>query len=91
MILNIPNRTSARQRLTPELNDVAVVEIPSTVTPAVVQPRNVIPVDDALLGLMTQMRSSEQLILQASEERSFELDWRAIATHPLVDSVNIGK
>ena len=40
---------------------------------------------------MTQMKSSEQLLLQASEERSFELDWRAIATHPLVDSVNIGK
>jgi len=41
--------------------------------------------------LMMQVKSSEQLILRAAREGSFDLAWKAFATHPLIDSVNIGK
>lgn len=91
MILNVPNKTLEGQKLIPELNDVAVVEVPCTVTPSGVQPRKVMPVAGDMLGLITQVKSSEQFILQASKEGSFDLAWRAFATHPLVDSVKIGK
>jgi 6-phospho-beta-glucosidase len=91
MILNVPNKTADGQRLVPELNDQAVVEVPCTVTTEGVQPRKVAPVAGDMLGLMAQVKSSEQLILKATEEGSLDLAWRAFATHPLVDSVNIGK
>lgn len=91
MILNVPNGSAERDRLVPELNDAAVVEVPCTVTMNGVQPSKVKPVSGDMLGLMTQVKSSEQLILRATEERSFELAWKAFATHPLIDSVKIGE
>ena len=91
MILNVANGGNGRERLVPELNDEAVVEVPCTVNQDGVQPRYVKPVAKDMLGLMTQVKSSEQLILRATEEGSFDLAWRAFATHPLIDSVKVGK
>lgn len=91
MILNVPNKTADGQRLVPELNDQAIVEVPCIVDAKGVHPKKVAPVGGDMLGLITQVKSSEQLILKATEEGSMELAWKAFATHPLIDSVNIGK
>jgi 6-phospho-beta-glucosidase len=91
MILNVANGGKGRDRLVPELNDEAVVEVPCTINQHGIQPRHGKPVAKDMLGLMTQVKSSEQLILRATEEGSFDLAWRAFATHPLIDSVKIGK
>lgn len=91
MILNVPNLSAGGQRLVPELNDEAVIEVPCTVSENEIRPKKVLPVSGEMIGLMMQVKSSEQLILRAAREGSFDLAWKAFATHPLIDSVNIGK
>ncbi|MEJ1088734.1 6-phospho-beta-glucosidase [Microbacterium sp. Mu-80] len=91
MILNVSNDAAGGDRLVPELGDQAVIEVPCRVDVTGIHPQRVKPVRGDMLGLMTQVKASEQLILSASEERSPELAWRAFANHPLVDSVAVAK
>ncbi|UFU07975.1 6-phospho-beta-glucosidase [Ruania halotolerans] len=86
MILNVGNDSLDGPRLVPELPENAVVEVPCTVDTDGIHPHRVAAIEGDMLGLMVQVKASEQLVLRASLERSSELAWRAFAGHPLVDS-----
>ncbi len=86
MILNVANRG-----LVPELPDDAVIEVGCTVDADGVHPWPIAPVTGDMLGLVTQVKSAERLVLGAVAERSRELAWRAFAAHPLVDSVHVAR
>lgn len=44
-----------------------------------------------MLGLISQVKAAERLILRAVRHESREQAWRAFATHPLVDSVSVAR
>ncbi len=91
MILNVGNNSLTGARLVPELPEDAVVEVPCTVDTDGIHPQRVAAVEGDMLGLMVQVKASEQLVLRASREHSPELAWRAFAGHPLVDSSVIAR
>lgn len=86
MILNVANRGNV-----PELPEEAVIEVPCTVDANGVSPHPIAPVTGDMLGLMQQVKAVEQLTITASAQRDQTLAWRAIAAHPLVDSVNVAR
>jgi len=86
MILNVANRG-----IVPELSDDAVIELPCTVDAGRVTPHQVAPVEGEMLGLMQQVKAVERLTIEASATRDETLAWRAIAAHPLVDSVAVAR
>ncbi|PFG29741.1 6-phospho-beta-glucosidase [Paramicrobacterium agarici] len=86
MILNVANRGAV-----PQLSDNAVVEIPCTVDASGIHPHRVAPVTGDMIGLMQQVKAAEQLTIAASARRDPSLAWRAIAAHPIVDSVATAK
>lgn len=86
MILNVRNNT-----LVPQLPDDAVVEVGCVVDADGVHPWSIAPVAGEMLGLITQVKSAERLIIGAVHERSRELAWRGFAAHPLVDSVGVAR
>ncbi|PSL38433.1 6-phospho-beta-glucosidase [Labedella gwakjiensis] len=86
MILNVANAG-----LVPVLPDDAVVEVGCTVDADGVHPWPIAPVTGEMLGLMTQVKSSERLVIEATRSGSRDLAWRAFAAHPLVDSVSVAK
>lgn len=86
MILNVANRGAV-----PELPADAVIEVPCMVDANGVVPQRIAPVVGDMLGLMQQVKASERLTIQASAHRDTTLAWRAIASHPLVDSVSIAR
>lgn len=86
MILNVGNNG-----IVAGLPDDAVIEVPCRVDTSGVAPLPVAPVLGDMLGLMQQVKASEQLTLQASLSRDPQLAWRGFAAHPLVDSVAVGK
>lgn len=86
MILNVANQGNV-----PELPDDAVIEVPCTVDAGGVRPHQVAPVEGEMLGLMQQVKAVERLTIEASASRDENLAWRAIAAHPLVDSVAIAR
>ncbi|MEE6272074.1 6-phospho-beta-glucosidase [Georgenia wangjunii] len=91
MILNVGNDAAGGERLVAQLPADAVIEVPCTVDDAGVHPHRVAPLAADMAGLMLAVKASEQLVLRASAERSSELAWRAFATHPLVDSIAVGR
>ncbi|MGH3704911.1 MAG: 6-phospho-beta-glucosidase [Agromyces sp.] len=86
MILNVRNNT-----LVPQLPEDAVVEVGCVVDGDGVHPWPIAPVTGEMLGLMTQVKSAERLIISAVHEESREQAWRAFAAHPLVDSVGVAR
>ncbi|SDR98789.1 family 4 glycosyl hydrolase [Microterricola viridarii] len=86
MILNVANNG-----IVDGLPDDAVIEVPTTVHLGRLEPQKVAPVRGEMLGLMQQLKASEQLIIAASLERDATLAWRGFAAHPLVDSVSVAK
>ncbi|MGB9036256.1 MAG: 6-phospho-beta-glucosidase, partial [Paeniglutamicibacter sp.] len=44
-----------------------------------------------MLGLLQQVKAVERLVIAASRERSETLAWRALAAHPLVDSISVAR
>jgi Alpha-galactosidases/6-phospho-beta-glucosidases, family 4 of glycosyl hydrolases len=86
MILNVANRGAV-----PELPDDAVIEIPCTVDGSGVAPHRIAPVEGDMLGLMQQVKAAERLTIEASAQRDPILAWRAIASHPLVDSIGVAR
>lgn len=86
MILNVANRGNVA-----ELPDEAVIEVACTVGANGVSPHNVAPVTGDMLGLMQQVKAVEQLTIAASVSRDEALAWRAIAAHPLVDSISVAR
>ncbi|MEJ5946857.1 6-phospho-beta-glucosidase [Pseudokineococcus basanitobsidens] len=86
MVLDVP-----AGGVLPGLPEDAVVEVPCTVDGDGVHPHAVAPLVGDMLGLVQQVKASEQLLLEASARRSRELAWRAFAAHPLVDSVAVAR
>jgi 6-phospho-beta-glucosidase len=86
MILNVRNNG-----LVPELPEDAVVEVGCTVDADGVHPWPIAPVTGEMLGLMTQVKTSERLTIEAARVGSRDLAWRAFAAHPLVDSVGVAR
>lgn len=86
MILNVRNNA-----LVPQLPEDAVVEVGCVVDGDGVHPWPIAPVTGEMLGLMTQVKSAERLIISAVHEESREQAWRAFAAHPLVDSVGVAR
>jgi 6-phospho-beta-glucosidase len=86
MILNVRNGG-----LVPQLPDDAVVEVGCVVDDEGVHPWPVAPVTGEMLGLMTQVKAAERLVIDAARDGSRGLAWRAFAAHPLVDSVGVAR
>lgn len=82
MILNVRNGTTI-----PGLPADAVVEVPCTVDADGPHPLTTAPLAADQLGLIQQVKSVEQLTIQAAHEHSARLARKAFALHPLVDSV----
>lgn len=86
MILNVANRG-----IVPQLPDDAVIEVPCTVSGSGIVPKRIAPVAGEMLGLLQQVKAVERLAIAASREGSPTLAWRALAAHPLVDSIAVAK
>jgi 6-phospho-beta-glucosidase len=86
MILNVRNGSTV-----PGLPSESVVEVPCTVDADGVHPHRVGPVTGHMLALMQSVKTVEQLTIEAVAQRSATLAWKAMALHPLVDSVNVGR
>ncbi len=86
MILNVRNNS-----LVPQLPEDAVVEVGCVVDADGVHPWPIAPVTGEMLGLITQVKASERLIIGAARDQSRERAWRAFAAHPLVDSVRVAR
>jgi 6-phospho-beta-glucosidase len=75
----------------PGLPPEAVIEVPCTVDGSGIHPHRIAPVGGHMLGLMQSVKAVEQLTIEAVVNRSATLAWKAIALHPLVDSVAVGR
>ncbi|MDR1186743.1 MAG: 6-phospho-beta-glucosidase [Bifidobacteriaceae bacterium] len=90
MILNVANQGQGGPLiacLPPE----AVVEVPCKVDSAGVHPRAVGPLNGHMAGLIQSVKAVEQLAIEAALTASRTLAWKALATHPLVDSVQVAR
>ncbi|MDR2347248.1 MAG: 6-phospho-beta-glucosidase [Bifidobacteriaceae bacterium] len=90
MILNVANRGPAG-RLIACLPSDAVVEVPCRVDAGGVQPQAVAPLNGHMAGLVQSVKAVEQLAIEAALTGSRTLAWKALATHPLVDSVGLAR
>jgi 6-phospho-beta-glucosidase len=86
MILNVRNGATVRGRPVE-----CVVEVPCTGDGSGIHAHRIAPVTGHMLGLMQSVKAVEQLIIASVLQRDPELAWKAIAVHPLVDSVNVAR
>lgn len=86
LILNVPNRGTLSG-----LDDDAVIEVPCRVGPAGPVPIRAAGLGTAELGLVLQVKSVERLSIEAAMTGSRMLAVKALALHPLVDSVNVAR
>ncbi len=86
LILNVPNRTTLSC-----LDSDAIVEVPSLVDANGARPVAVSQVPDEGVGLVTALKVVERATIKAaiSGERAHAV--KALALHPLVDSVNVAR
>lgn len=75
----------------PQLPEDAVVEIPCLADGEGLHPLSVAPLSAEFAGLMVQVKGSDELLLAATAERDPELAVRALAAHPLIDSLNAAR
>jgi 6-phospho-beta-glucosidase len=75
----------------PGLPEDAVIEVPCDVDADGVRPRPVAPLEGHMLGLIQSVKAVERLTIRAAVEHSAGLAWQAMALHPLVDSVEVGR
>lgn len=86
LILNVANRSTL-----PGLAADAVVEVPCRVDPTGPSPLPVSPLRGEMLGLVQQVKAVERLAIQAAVTGSVSMAVRAMACHPLVDSVTTAR
>ncbi|MFF5720983.1 6-phospho-beta-glucosidase [Streptomyces buecherae] len=86
LILNVRNRTAV-----PALDADAVVEVPCAVDANGAHPLAVGPVAPGQLGLMLTLKEVERAAIEAAASGSHQAALRAVALHPLVDSVNVAR
>lgn len=86
LILNVPNRTTLSC-----LDADAIIEVPSLVDANGARPVSVSEVPDEGVGLVTALKVVERATIKAaiSGERAHAV--KALALHPLVDSVNVAR
>lgn len=77
--------------LVPQLREDAVVEVPCVVDADGVHPRRVGRLAGAELGLVSAVKGCEELAIDAALSGDLTLAWRALAAHPLVDSVRAAR
>ena len=77
--------------LVPQLREDAVVEVPCVVDADGVHPRRVGRLQGAELGLVSTVKGCEELVIDAALSGDLTLAWRALAAHPLVDSVRAAR
>lgn len=90
MILDVGNADSGSAAIA-SLADEAVVEVPCDVDGDGIHPRRVAPLTGAPLGLVQSVKACEDLVIEAVRRRDESLAWRALALHPLVDSVRAAR
>jgi 6-phospho-beta-glucosidase len=86
MILNVANGS-----VLPGLPPQAVIEVPCQVDGAGAHALPVSPPSGDQIGLMQQMKAVEQLTIDAAVQARPELAFKALALHPLVDSVTVAR
>ncbi|MEV0405155.1 6-phospho-beta-glucosidase [Actinoallomurus sp. NPDC050550] len=86
LILNVRGRGAL-----PGLDDDAVVEVPCLVDANGARPVACAPLADHQLGLVTSVKAVERAMLEAATTGSRSAALRALATHPLVDSVAVAR
>jgi 6-phospho-beta-glucosidase len=86
LILNVANGDTIAG-----LDARAVVEVPCRVDSSGAWPEATPPVSAEHLGLMQQVKAVERLTIEAAVTRSSETATRALALHPLVDSVAVAR
>lgn len=86
MILNVRNRSAL-----PGLPADAVVEVPCLVDAKGAHPLTPTQPEGAQLGLMQQLKAVERLTIAAALDRDPGLAVKALALHPLVDSVTVAR
>jgi 6-phospho-beta-glucosidase len=93
MILNVGNAdvNSGQGLLVPQLRADAVIEVPCTVDQNGVHPNRVGKLEGPELGLVVSVKACEELVIAAVDQHSKTLAWRALASHPLVDSIRVAK
>ncbi|MBE6482590.1 MAG: 6-phospho-beta-glucosidase [Actinomyces ruminicola] len=77
--------------LVPQLREDAVVEVPCVVDGDGVHPQRVGALAGPELGLVATVKGCEELVIDASLSGDETLAWRALAGHPLIDSVNVAR
>ncbi|MFI6348638.1 6-phospho-beta-glucosidase [Streptomyces sp. NPDC050560] len=86
LILNVPNRTAV-----PALDADAVIEVPCLVDAAGARPLAPTAVAPDQLGLMLSVKAVERAAIEAAVTGSRTAALRALALHPLVDSVRVAQ
>lgn len=86
LILNVANR-----RALPFCDDDAVVEVPCVVSRTGPVPLTVGRLPDHAVGLVVTIKEVERLTIRAARERSTTLAVKALALHPLVQSVDTAR
>ncbi|WP_147917679.1 6-phospho-beta-glucosidase [Ruania zhangjianzhongii] len=84
LILNVPNAGLLR-----ELDEQAVIEVPCRVDAAGVHPLPVDPLPGYARGLVTTVKYVERCTIEAALTGSRDAALRALAAHPLTDSVAV--
>ncbi|AXK37664.1 6-phospho-beta-glucosidase [Streptomyces armeniacus] len=84
LILNVPNRNAV-----PGVDADAVVEVPCLVDAAGARPLSTGAVAPDQLGLMLTLKGVERATIEAAHTGSRDAALRALALHPLVDSVRV--
>ena len=77
--------------LVPQLREDAVVEVPCVVDAQGVHPMRVGALSGPELGLVTSVKGCEELVIDAAFHGDKVLAWRALASHPLVDSIRVAQ
>lgn len=90
MILGVANN-DAGQLIVPQLRDNAVIEVPCTVDGNGIRPLPQAPLTGPELGLVASVKACEELVIDAALTGEKTLAWRALASHPLVDSIAVAK
>ncbi|MBE6474682.1 MAG: 6-phospho-beta-glucosidase [Actinomyces succiniciruminis] len=94
MILDVGNADACSAGgglLVPQLREDAVVEVPCVVDGDGVHPQRVGALAGAELGLVATIKGCEELVIDAALSGDETLAWRALAGHPLIDSVNVAR
>ncbi len=86
LILNVRNGKAL-----PGLPDDAVVEVPCRVTARGPEALGVSALRGRPLGLVQQVKAVDELVIRAVLEGSGAIAVQALASHPLVDSVNVAR